>query len=297
MNNIVAMDRAEKIGLGAAVGGHALLLALLVFGLFQAAKPIAGNDGGGSGDGIAVEIINESAASAPAAAPIAIADPVEAVEPIVAPPEVLPDTVVDPLPIPQQTPKSGSKPIQKTAQQTVQQKIAKPVPKPVAKMQTKPATKPSAAPRIGQSTGSSAFEKNMERTLGGLGSGNGPKSKTGAGAGAGSGASVQAVGQIKSLASAAIATEVRPLIPGCAPSTSDNSSLRVFVQLSIGQAKNLISANVYDVQGVTPSNAAQVAQMKKCVLDSLRAASPYNLDADGYETWRNHKVQLKVNFK
>jgi periplasmic protein TonB len=305
MNNIVAMDRAEKIGLGAAVGGHALLLALLVFGLFQAAKPIAGNDGGGSGDGIAVEIINEIAASAPAAAPTAIPDPVEAVEPVVAPPEIMPDTVVDPLPTPKQTPKSEPKPAQKilqktvpqTTQKTMQQKIAKPVPKPVAKMQTKPATKLSAAPSIGQGAGSSAFEKNMERTLGGLGSGNGPKSKTGAGAGVGNGASVQAVGQIKSLASAAIATEVRPLIPGCAPSTSDNSSLRVFVQLSIGQAKNLISANVYDVQGVTPSNAAQVAQMKKCVLDSLRAASPYNLDAEGYETWRNHKVQLKVNFK
>ena len=37
--------------------------------------------------------------------------------------------------------------------------------------------------------------------------------------------------------------------------------------------------------------------MKQCVLNSLRAASPYNLDPDGYDTWKNHKVKLKVNFK
>jgi hypothetical protein len=29
----------------------------------------------------------------------------------------------------------------------------------------------------------------------------------------------------------------------------------------------------------------------------LRAASPYNLDPADYDVWKNHKVQLKVNFK
>jgi hypothetical protein len=265
MNNAFAMDQAEKVGLGAALGGHALLLALLVFGLFQAARP-SGSDGGGSaGDGIAVSIVSEAGTEAPAPSPV------ETVPEIIEQAEVLPDAMVEPLP------------------KQVQKSVAKPTP--VSKTQRRIPVKTTRG-------GSSDFNRQMEqrlRDLGGGGTGKDPK--PGDGEGAGEGPNTQTPGQIRTLASAAIASEVRPLIPGCAPSTSDNSSLRVFVQLNIGKSANLISATVYDVQGITPANQAQVGQMKQCVLDSLRAASPYKLDPTGFDTWRNHKVQLKVNFK
>lgn len=103
--------------------------------------------------------------------------------------------------------------------------------------------------------------------------------------------------EVRSAASASIAAQVRPLIPGCAPSTSENSSLRVFVALSIDSSSKLVSARIYDVQGIDPSNQAQVEPMKRCVLASLRQASPYNLDPRDFAVWKNHKVQLKVNFK
>jgi periplasmic protein TonB len=293
------MNREDTIGLGTAVGGHALLLALLVLGLWQAAAP-DGSDGGGSGegDGIAVELVSDSNAPAPVEAPEAIIEE-EVVEPVQEQPEILPEALVapTPIPVPKQivTPQPVPKPVTKT--------IPKPLPKtitptPVKRPQTKPVTKPATKPGTGRGARSTEFERSMERTLGGLGGGgSGTKPKPGPGQGTGQGTTTQSAGQIRSIASAAIASEVKPLIPGCSPSTSDNSSLKVFVQMNIGQAKNLISASVYDVQGVTPSNQAQVAQMKKCVLDSLRAASPFNLDAAGYETWRNHRVILKVNFK
>lgn len=274
MNNIIQMDQAEKVGLGAALGGHAFLLALLLAGLFQATRS-SGPDGGGSGDGLAVSIVSESGTAAPAPAPA-----IEA-EPVAEQTEVLPEASVAPAPL--------SKPVEKTVPKPVA--ATKPTPKPAPKQQTKTGN------GRGGST-SSDFDRRMEEKLKGLGGGGtGGAPKKGAGDGTGQGASTQTVAQIRSKTSTTIGNEVRPFIPGCAPSTSDNSSLFVFVQLSIGPSRNLQSASVYDVKGITPGNQAQVERMKKCVLDSLRAASPYELDPDQYDTWRNHKVQLKVNFK
>jgi periplasmic protein TonB len=289
MNNAFEMDRSDKVGLGAALGGHVLLLALLLFGLLRAAEPM-GADGGGSGDGVAVEIVSEAAPSAEAPAPVE-----EAVEEVQeAPPEPVPEAVFDPAPVPKPVERTVPKPA------AVTKPTPKPVTKPVAKTVPKPPVKPQAKPvkaGTGRSNAPSDFDKQMEKRLGGLGGGTGATKTKGPGAGTGKGATTQTAAQIRSLASNAIAAEVRPFIPGCAPPTSDNSSLRVFVQLNIGSNAALVGANVYDVQGITPSNQAQVEAMKRCVLDSLRKASPYNLDPDQYDTWRNHKVQLKVNFK
>ena len=287
MNKFIAMDQSEKVGLGAALGGHLLLLALLVFGLFRAAAPL-GSDGGGSGDGIAVEIVSEGAVAAPDPAPT-VAQQIEEVEDIPVP---VTETVVDPVPI--------AKPLQKAQPKPnplVKPKVKSPN-KPVTKQVTKPVQKPvKTATGTGRGGSKSDFEKEMEKKLGGMGGGTGPSKTKGPGEGGGQGAATQTTSQIRTKASNTIASEVRPFIPNCAPQTSDNSSLRVFVQLNIGSAANLISANVYKVEGVNSANQAQVEPMKRCVLDSLRKASPYNLDKEQFETWQNHKVQLKVNFK
>lgn len=278
MNRFFALDQSEKVGLGAAVGGHVLLLALLVFGLFQAARP-SGADGGGGGDGIAVEIVSESAAMASAnPAPEPLEEIAEVIEP-------LPETVVEPDPLPKIQPKPDT--------------LAKPQNKPQNKPQTKPVQK-SVQKQTKTGTGKggkSDFEREMEKKLGGLGGGDGPNTKKDTGSGSGTGPTAQQIAEIRTKTSNTIAEEVKPFVPNCAPPTSDNSSLRVFVQLNIGPTANLIGANVYKVEGITSANQAQVELMKACVLSSLRRASPYNLKLDQYDTWRNHKVQLKVNFK
>lgn len=282
MNRFLALDQSEKVGLGAAVGGHVLLLALLVFGLFQAARP-SGADGGGGGDGIAVEIVSESTTAA-------VSDPApEIVEEVIEVAEPEPETVVEPDPV--------VKPVQKV--QPKPDKLVKPQSKPQTKPQTKPVQKPvQKQTNTGTGKGGkSDFEREMEKKLGGLGGGDGPNKKKDTGSGSGTGPTAQQIAEIRTKTSNTIAEEVKPFVPNCAPPTSDNSSLRVFVQLNIGPTANLISANVYKVEGITSANQAQVELMKACVLSSLRRASPYNLKLDQYDTWRNHKVQLKVNFK
>jgi hypothetical protein len=196
--------------------------------------------------------------------------------------KVIPEIIVDPAPASTPAP------------------MVPPKPNPVTKTVPKPVAKPQPQSKMGtdrRSATSSDFDRRMEENLKRLGGGTGPAPKKGPGEGTGAGASTQTAAQIRTKTSNTIAAEVRPFIPGCAPVTSDKSSLRVFVALNIGPSANLVSANVYDVQGITPGNLAQVDRMKKCVLDSLRAASPYSLDPEQFDTWRNHRVQLKVNFK
>lgn len=282
----MAMDRAERIGLGTAVGGHALLLgAFAVAGLLTADRivkpqPISVTlDGPVADVSTAPDPVQEEPAPAAAAA-----------EPEPAEVEPAPAMKIE-KPTPKPLPKAVEK--QKPAPQ------AKPAPKPLLKQAaTPPKPKSAAQPTPKQATPKQAnprpFSKSFEDAVRGTGSNPQPTQGTATNQGA---FAEKTAAQIRSATSNSIAAEVRPFILGCAPVTSDKSSLRVFVALSIDQTAKLVDADVYDVKGVTSDNQAQVERMKRCVLDSLKAASPYNLDPNDYDVWRNHKVQLKVNFK
>lgn len=277
----MAMDRAERIGLGTAIGGHALLLGAFALGAFFTADRIT------KPQPISVSLVGEVADVSTAPDPV-LEEPApaeSAAEPAPAEPEPTPVMKVEKVP---------EKPLPKTVDKPTPKPAPKPTPKPVEK---KVAAQPKATPKQTAQTKQSApkpFSKSFEDAVRGAGSN--PKPTQGTSPKQGTFAEKPAA-QIRTATSNTIAGEVRPLIPGCAPITSDNSSLRVFVALNINQAAKLVDADVYDVQGITPGNQAQVERMKKCVLDSLRAASPYNLDPAEYDVWRNHKVQLKVNFK
>ncbi|RDV02870.1 hypothetical protein DXH95_13145 [Sphingorhabdus pulchriflava] len=275
----MAMDRAERIGFGTAVGGHALLLGAFALGAFFTADRIT------KPQPISVSLVGEVADVSTAPDPV-LEEPApaeSAAEPAPAEPEPTPVMKVE---------KPPEKPLPKAVEKPTPKPAPKPTPKPMQK-QAAAQPKPKQATQPKQAT-PKPFSKSFEDAVKGAGSN--PKPTTGTSPKQGTFAEKSAT-QIRSATSVTIAAEVRPLIQRCAPITSDNSSLRVFVALNISQAAKLIDANVYDVQGITPENQAQVDRMKKCVLDSLQAASPYNLDPADYDVWRNHKVQLKVNFK
>ena len=277
----MAMDRAEKLGLGAAVGGHVVLLGAMALGLFLSNEPLK------KSQAISVSLVGEIAevSTAPDAIQEESAPPAPAeAEPAEPPPA--PVMKVE-RPVEKQQVKPVTKPLVRETPppaKTATKKIA--VKQPPAKTATAPAKSGKGTTPAKPGGLSKSFEDSI--------------SNIGKAPGAGKAVSTPATRSasvIRSATNNTIAAEVRPLIPGCAPRTSDNSSLRVFVALNISPSANLNSADIYDVQGITPSNEAQVDQMKRCVLQSLKAASPYNLDPEEYEVWKGHKVQLKVNFK
>lgn len=275
------MDRAEKLGLGAAVGGHVMLLGAMALGLMMSAEPVT------KPEAISVSLVGE------------IADVSTA-------PDAIQEESAPPAPAeaePAEPPPSPAMQIERPVEKPQAKPVPKPLPRetpPPAKVATKkvavkqpPAKTSTAAAKSGKGTTPAkpgGLSKSFEESINAIGK------APGAGKAVGTPAA-RSASVIRSATNTTIAAEVRPLIPSCAPRTSDNSSLRVFVSLSISPSASLVSANVYDVQGITPSNEAQVDEMKRCVLQSLKAASPYNLDPEEYEVWKGHRVQLKVNFK
>ena len=136
------MERAEKVGLGAAIIGHVLLFGILSLGLVTRAKlPPPHNE---PIDVVLVDAIGLRAAApeaakeapAPSEAP-AVAKPADAVAPTPAPPE--PDPAPEPAPVPKPLPPKPAPP--KPAPK------AKPTPpKPEPKPEPGPVVKPKRAP-------------------------------------------------------------------------------------------------------------------------------------------------------
>ena len=276
------MDRVEKVGLGAAIGGHVILLGAFGLGLLASADTIKKQES------ISVSLVGEIAdvSTAP-----------DAIQEESAPPATGDTAPIEPPPAPtpvMQIEKPVAKPVQKPAKPNTAPPLAKVAAKkePVKTAATPPKTVKAAAPSGKGSTPAKpgGLSRNFEDSINNIGK------APGAGKAVGTPAARSAA-VIRSAASNTISAEVRPLIPPCTPRTSDNSSLKVFVALNIGQSGNLLDASVYKLLGETTSNAAQIPQVKQCVLNSLRAASPYSLNPEEFETWKNHKVQIEVNFK
>lgn len=277
----MAMDQTEKMGLGVAIGGHVMLLGAMALGLLMSTDRLK------KPEPIAVSLVGEIAEVSTAP---------DAIQEESAPPAAGESKPSEPPPVPVM---QIERPVEKPQVKAVEKPLSRDVPTPAKSALKKVPVKPapakvaSASAKSGKGTTPArpgGLSKSFEDSINNVGK------APGAGKGVGTPAAKSGA-EIRRATSNTIAAEVRPLIPGCAPRTSDNSSLRIFASLNIDKSAKLVAANVYDVQGVTESNSAQVESMKRCVLESLRAASPYNLDPSEFEMWRDHKVQLKVNFK
>jgi periplasmic protein TonB len=270
------MDQSEKVGLGAALGGHAFLLALLVFGLYRAAVPM-GSDGGGSGDGIAVEIVSEGTAAAPEPAPSVV----EEIEEIPVP---INETVVDPEPI--------LKPVQKL----------QPKPDPLVKSKIKSQLTPvqkSVKTGTGLGGGKSDFEKQMEKKLGGIGgggTGGAIKKGKGEGAGAGQGESIKTVGQISKEVNAILGPKILRYIRQCAPSGVDVNRIITTVTINLTASGGVGSLTGVSQRGITDNNRPQALPMERCVTGAIRKAAPFTeLNPKDYDGWKVHRMSFQPN--
>lgn len=273
------MDRAEKIGLGSAVGGHALLFALLTFGLLNARNQYM------PPDPISVSLVGEIAAvsSAPDAiqeepAPAAPAAAEQQAEPPPPTPEIMKieQAVAKPKPAPLVKP-ATTKPAAKVAV------APKPVAKPAfTKSTTAQAAKPAATAK------SSGFSRSFEDTVAGAGKTSGQGKAVGTPA-------AKSATEIRRTVNATLAGQIKPYLEACAPSGVDIDALRTFITLSLDSTGRLNAVRFDKQTGVNASNSPQAVPLQQCALKAARQASPYRgLDPEYYDIWKNHALQLKA---
>jgi periplasmic protein TonB len=313
----MAMNRAEQIGLGSAVGGHAFLLILLSLGLFGASERLM------RPDPISVSLVGETApeATSPApsddepapaalaepepaapaseAAPEAPAPPVERVivppivkpivRPVVQPPVVKPIVKPQPRPVPtlvkKPSPALAKKPAVKPTPAKAKPAAAKPVPKIAAKTPVK----------------SGGFGKGFEDRISGIGKGsNSGAVRPNAAGGQGKSPTATAppgkpAAEVRRSVNASLAGQIKPYLESCAPSGVDMDAIRTFITLSLDRNGGLTSVRFDKQTGINASNSPQADPLKQCALRAAKQASPYRgLDAQYYDVWKNHALQLKA---
>lgn len=253
------MNRAEATGLGIAFAGHAALLAILSLGLATATRaPILSEPMEVS---FVDEVGLESTAPAPATeAPAAKLAEVEGpVEPDTAPPE--------PTPVPQ--PPEPARPAPKAIERPAPQPLAaKPAPRQQPVKAAPPKAQPKPAPRStgrlkGLLTGISDSESKSQST-------SPPAAKAGP--------AVQA-----SLA-AAVRRQLKPHWK--APTGADVEQLRTELSIRLAKDGSVTDVDVLRTTGQTPSNRPQVRLHQEQAVRAVRLASPFELPAEFYETWK-----------
>jgi periplasmic protein TonB len=261
MSSPFAMDQSEKVGLGAALGGHALLLALLVFGLWKAAVPMGSDGGGGGSEGIAVSIISESAAAAPAAGEIEN-EPIPEVQEVA---EVLPEAEPEQIAV--------KKPDQKVVQKVVQKQS------PVRKL-----VPPSKDKGKSKSRNTSDFDQRMKEALDKTGGGGGGRVPDPGSSGGGGGGNTANVAQEVKTARATISKQIR--IGNCIPTGVDVNKVITKVTVKLASNGKLMAITNVSQSGRTASNSAQFEPIKRCIVDSVKKVDRFTgLDPATHSSW------------
>jgi TolA protein len=111
----------------------------------------------------------------------------------------------------------------------------------------------------------------------------------------GAGGSGKTAAQVRGAVTIALGNQIGPRFQSCAPNGPEIEDIFTYMSLNIGKNGALISATIYDQKGVSPTNSAQAAPLKRCALEAARAASPFKgLDPIDYEVWKTHKMKLRA---
>jgi outer membrane biosynthesis protein TonB len=262
------MDRAEKLGLGAATAGHIVLFGLLSVGFLATPNPLKiernpvevtfADDVGleataprASQQPPATSVAPELGRPEPAPLPTTQAQP----EPAPAPPEPAP------APVPTPTPKPSKPPVRQ------QQNAARPAPS-----RPEPARAAPKGGRLGPD-----FLKGLTEAASASRSGQ---------------ASAPTIGPREQ---ASLAAELkRQLKPHWRPpSGADIEKLRVTIVANLAQDGSIVGQpRVIGPSGVTPSNRAQADLFVERALAAVQRAAPYNFPKDYYAAWKTIRPQL-----
>jgi len=275
----VAMDRAERIGLGTAIGGHALLLGAFALGAFFTADRIT------KPQPILVSLVGEVADVSTAPDPV-LEEPAPAesvAEPAPAEPEPTPVMKVEKVP---------DKPLPKAVDKPTPKPAPKPTPKPVEK---KVAAQPKATPKQTAQPKQSApkpFSKSFEDAVRGVGSN--PKPTQGTSPKQGTVAR-KAGAEVRREVNLALGPQIRDKIERCAPTGLDIRQIETFVTLSLEPNGRLSDVRVDKQTGINDNNRPQAEPLKRCIIQAVRAASPFKgLDPDYHDVWKTHAMRLRA---
>ena len=254
------MDRVEKVGLGAAIGGHVILLGAFGLGL------LASTDTVKKQESISVSLVGEIAdvSTAP-----------DAIQEESAPPAAGDTAPSEPRPAP-------------TPVMQIEKPVAKPVQKPAAKVAAKnaPVKQPPAKAATPAKPG--GLSRNFEDSINNIGK------APGAGKAVGTPAAKTAA-EVRRSVGISIAGQIRSRVRACAPSGIDINKIETFVTLSLEPSGKLTSVRFDKQVGVTDSNQPQAGPLKDCILQAVRAASPYDgLDPEYYDVWKTHALRLRA---
>jgi outer membrane biosynthesis protein TonB len=276
----MAMDRVEKVGLGTAIGGHVILLGAFGLGLLASADTIKRQES------ISVSLVGEIAdvSTAP-----------DAIQEESAPPAAGDTAPSEPPPAP--TPvmhieKPVAKPMQKPAKPNTAPPLAKVAAKkePVKTSATPPKTVKAAATSGKGSTPAKpgGLSRNFEDSINNIGK------APGAGKAVGTPAAKTAT-EVRRSVGISIAGQIRSRVRACAPSGIDINKIETFVTLSLEPSGKLTSVRFDRQAGVTDSNQPQAGPLKDCILQAVRAGSPYDgLDPEYYDVWKTHALRLRA---
>jgi len=274
----MAMDRAEILGFGAAVGGHALLLGLFALGLMASAQSAP------KPQSISVSLVGEIAdvSSAP-----------DAIQEESAPPASGETAPTEPPPAP--TPvmkieKPQTKPVPKPVKAETAPAVAKATAKPI-----KTAAAPPKTTKAATASGKGAtpakpggLSRSFEDSINNIGK------APGAGKAIGTPATKTA-SEVRRSVGVSIAGQIRSRVRACAPTGIDINKIETFVTLSLDISGKLTSVRFDRQTGANESNQPQAGPLKDCILQAVRAASPYDgLDPEYYDVWKTHALRLRA---
>ena len=275
----MAMDRAEILGFGAAVGGHALLLGLFALGLMASAQSAP------KPQSISVSLVGEIAdvSSAP-----------DAIQEESAPPASGETAPTEPPPAP--TPvmkieKPQTKPVPKPVKAETAPAVAKATAKPIKTAAAAPPKTTKAAPASGKGTTPAkpgGLSRSFEDSINNIGK------APGAGKAVGTPATKTA-SEVRRSVGVSIAGQIRSRVRACAPTGIDINKIETFVTLSLDISGKLTSVRFDRQTGTNESNQPQAGPLKDCILQAVRAASPYDgLDPEYYDVWKTHALRLRA---
>jgi len=275
----MAMDRTEKLGLGAAVGGHVVLLGAMALGLLISDEPLK------KPEAISVSLVGEIAE---------ISTAPDAIQEESAPPAPAEAEPAEPPPAPVM---QIEKPVEKQQAKPVPKPLMRETPPPaktaVKKVAVKqPPAKAATAPaKSGKGTTPAkpgGLSKSFEDSISNIGK------APGAGKAVGTPAAKSAA-EVRRSVTALLGPQIQRRVEACSPTGIELNKIITTVTLSLDTSGKLISVSYGGQTGITDSNRPQADPLKQCILQAVRAASPYsNLDPEYHDVWKSHAMRIKA---